>query len=175
MLSAASMWKRFPIAPMSRPVRALTIALLLLPAVLLVLGARWGAAAPLTTAGLLLGALDAAVWLFWRPTHFDVTPEGLRIRFPGRARLVPAGDLASAGTIGAAEFRDRFGWALRIGVGGLFGGFGWLWTRRRGLVEFYVSRTDGLVLVERREGRPLLVTPSDPDGLAGALTAPPLR
>jgi hypothetical protein len=31
---------------------------------------------------------------------------------------------------------------LRIGVGGLWGVFGWLWTRR-GLVEVYVSRTDG--------------------------------
>jgi hypothetical protein len=175
MLSATGMSKRFPIAPMSRPIRVLTIVLLLLPAVLLVLGTRWGTAAQLTTAGLLLGALDAAVWLFWRPTHFDVTPAGLRIRFPGRTRLVPSGDVASVGTIGAAEFRERFGLALRIGVGGLFGGFGWLWTRRRGLVEFYVSRSDGLVLVERREGRPLLVTPADPDGLAGALSASPLR
>jgi hypothetical protein len=175
MLCAAPMRKRFPIAPMSRPVRVLTIALLPLPAVLLVLGSRLPTAAPLTQVGLAVAALYGAVWLFWRPTHFDVTPEGLRIRFPGRARLVPAGDLASARTIGAAAFRERFGWALRIGVGGLFGGFGWLWTRRRGLVEFYVSRTDGLVLVERREGRPLLVTPADPEGLAGALSAPPLR
>jgi hypothetical protein len=59
----------------------------------------------------------------------------------------------------------------RIGVGGLWGGFGWLWTTRRGLVEFYVSRADGMVLIERRGARPLLITPADPEKLLRALQA----
>ena len=61
--------------------------------------------------------------------------------------------------------------AGRIGVGGLWGGFGWLWTRGRGMVEFYVSRTDGLVIVERRGGRALLFTPQDPEEFVDALSA----
>lgn len=47
---------------------------------------------------------------------------------------------------------------MRIGIGGLWGGFGWLWPGR-GLVNFYVSRSDGLVLIERMSARPLLITP----------------
>jgi hypothetical protein len=68
------------------------------------------------------------------------------------------------------EFRDEHGWAMRIGAGGLWGGFGWLWTSRRGLVEFYVSRLDGYVLLERRTGRPLLFTPVEPERVASALS-----
>ena len=90
---------------------------------------------------------------------------------PGSHPAIPAHRIAAARTVTTAEFKAEVGLALRIGVGGLWGGFGWLWTQRRGLVEFYVSRLDGLVWIERRDGRPLLVTPSDPEGLVRALGA----
>ena len=61
------------------------------------------------------------------------------------------------------EFKARFGLSARIGAGGLWGGFGWLWTSKGGILDFFISRTDDFVLVERREQRPLLVTPSEPD------------
>jgi hypothetical protein len=65
--------------------------------------------------------------------------------------------------------RKELGWAIRVGVGGLWGAFGSLWTSRRGSVEVYVSRTDGLVWIERRVGRPLLITPTNPEGFLRAL------
>lgn len=51
---------------------------------------------------------------------------------------------------------------MRVGVGGLWGGFGWLWTQRQGALEFYISRSTGLVLLERPAGRSLLITPDRP-------------
>jgi hypothetical protein len=77
--------------------------------------------------------------------------------------------VAGARVLSGREFRDRVGFAMRIGAGGLWGGFGWLWTSRRGIVEFYVSRLDGYVLLERCSGRPLLFTPADPEGMVEAL------
>ena len=117
-----------------------------------------------------MGALYAWIWLRWRPSGFEVSADGLTIRFPLGRRQVVARDIASVRVLAVATFREEFGLALRIGVGGLWGGFGWLWTSQRGLVEFYISRLDGFVLVERRAGRPLLVTPQSPEELVDALS-----
>ena len=165
------MTERFPLAPMSRAIRWLTGALLTIPVGFL--GVAWLAPqlSILGVAAAFMVALYAAIWVWWRPSSFEVSSDGLCIRFPGTTRLVPAPRIASVRAITAAEFKAEAGLAMRIGVGGLWGGFGWLWTQRRGLVEFYVSRLDGLVWIERREGRPLLVTPSDPSGLVRALGA----
>jgi hypothetical protein len=59
---------------------------------------------------------------------------------------------------------------MRIGAGGLWGGFGWLYTRK-GLLDLYVSRTDRFVLVRRRIGRPLLLTPERDEAFVDALRA----
>jgi hypothetical protein len=59
---------------------------------------------------------------------------------------------------------------MRVGVGGLWGGFGWLYTSK-GLLGLYVSRTDRLVLVRLRTGRPLLVTPEGDERFVAALRA----
>ena len=56
------------------------------------------------------------------------------------------------------ELKRRYGWQARVGVGGLWGGFGWLYSTK-GWMEFYVSRMDGYVLMSRAEGRPLLLSP----------------
>jgi hypothetical protein len=159
----------FELAPMSSLIRGLTLGLLALPFV--VLAAAWAAGTPapaaLVVAPLLL--LYAAVWLWWRPTRFVLSEHGLEIVFPARRKQVARAELGAGRIVSAAAFRAEFGFAVRIGVGGLWGGFGWLWTRRRGMVEFYVSRTDGLLLLERRGGRPLLITPVRPEALAAAL------
>jgi len=120
---------------------------------------------------LLIVSLYAAVWLACRPSGFSVSAEGLDVVFPAWTRSLSAASLLGAHAITSQAFREEFGWAMRIGVGGLGGGFGWLWTKRRGMLEFYVSRLDGLVLIERREGMPLLVTPEEPARMAAAVEA----
>jgi hypothetical protein len=59
---------------------------------------------------------------------------------------------------------------MRIGAGGLWGGFGWLYTRK-GLLDLYVSRTDRFVLVRLRTGRPLLITPDADERFVAAFRA----
>jgi hypothetical protein len=160
---------RSELAPMSGAIRAITVFLLGIPAAFVGLPLAGVAPSLLLWVGLAIVALYAATWIWWRPTAFEVGPGGLSVVFPGRTRRIPAHDLATARTLTSREFLGEFGLALRIGSGGLWGGFGWLWTRRRGMVELYVSRLDRYLLIERRAGRPLLVTPADPDGLLRAL------
>jgi hypothetical protein len=74
-------------------------------------------------------------------------------------------------SIGKEELRRKIGWGLRVGAGGLWGGFGWLWTKDRGIVQMYVSRTDGFVWVEVTNGRPWLITPEQPEQFVIALSS----
>jgi hypothetical protein len=157
---------------MSGDIRALTGIALVAP-LGLVLGA---ALAPEPARSTLLGAtvfvvlVYAAVWLLGRPTAFEVHTGGLWIRWPLRSRRIAASNIAGGEMLSREAFRRDFGWGVRIGAGGLWGGFGWLYTRR-GLVDMYVSRTDRFVLVRRRAGRPLLLTPERDESFVDALQA----
>ena len=163
---------RFPLAPMSSDIRVLTGIALALPP-LLALGSVLGRG---PTGGILLAAtalvllIYASVWLLWRPTVFEVGQTGLRIQWPPRSRAIPAREIAGAELLSREAFRREFGWGMRIGAGGLWGGFGWLYTSK-GLLGLYISRTDRIVLVRLRTGRPLLVTPEGDERFVAALRA----
>ena len=163
---------RFGLAPMSTDIRVLTWIVLALP-LALALGAsqaRGPARAVLVAVSAVVLVLYAAVWLFWRPTAFEVDGSGLRILWPLRVRTIPAREIAEAAVLSREAFRREFGWGMRIGAGGLWGGFGWLYTSK-GLLGLYVSRTDRVVLVRLRTGRPLLVTPEGDERFVAALRA----
>ena len=68
------------------------------------------------------------------------------------------------------ELRRDVGWGMRVGAGGLWGGFGWLWTSRRGIVQMYVSRLARFVWIERGKERPWLITPERAEEFVAALT-----
>jgi hypothetical protein len=53
----------------------------------------------------------------------------LRILWPLRVRSIPAHEIVEAVALSREAFRREFGWGLRIGGGGLWGGFGWVYTR----------------------------------------------
>lgn len=161
--------KSFEIAPVSAVFLVLTLVVLLIPISFGVIGS----VIPLlhvpmlgTSAFILL--LCVATWAFVRPTRFEVGPEDFRIAFPVWARVIPRHEVEGAKIITAAEFKHEFGYALRMGVGGLFGTFAWLKTAR-GTVEAYITRTDGWVLVRRHGKNPILITPRDPQELVRAL------
>ena len=154
--------------------RALTLFLLLLPPAFLAIGL--GSPAPvchiLAVVGVAMALLFLGIWLHARPTRFELTPGELRLVWPIRRRSIPRSRIAGARRISSAELRREFGFCARVGAGGLWGGFGWLWTSRAGLLDLYVSRLDGWVLVERpAPDRPLLITPEDPDAFLAALGA----
>lgn len=120
---------------------------------------------------LALGAW--AVWLYYRPRRFDVSRGEVAVVWPLRRLVIPKAAISSVRLIPSVDaFRAEFGWGMRVGVGGLWGIFGYLATGRCGKVDIYASRMHPWVLIERVGGRPLIITPSDPEAFvraAGAL------
>jgi hypothetical protein len=166
--------QRFEIAKMSPIILGLTVVLLALP--LLFLGIGLAAPSPasmfLVPTGALIAVLYAGIWLWSRPSSFEVGPAGLRVVWPVRSLSIPRHNVAAARVMDLASFRSEFGNTLRVGAGGLFGTFGWLWSRRAGLLDVYVTNLGPWVIVERRVGRPLVLSPANPDGFASALVNP---
>jgi hypothetical protein len=164
-----TMEKTFRLARMSPLIRALTIGLLLLP-LLFILTAAFGnrvAAVPV----LFLGTIYAWVWLRFRPIRFVVRPDALEVIWPLKRRRISRENITSVRLIGRQELRKEIGWGMRVGAGGLWGGFGWLWTKRRGIVQMYISRTDRFVWIDRAGDRPWLITPESPEDFVRTLSA----
>lgn len=172
MASAPSPVNTFRLAPMSSLILGLTLGLLALPVVFLTTATLWRA--PLLIPAGLLAALYAWVWLRFRPTRFVVSAEALDVVWPLRRRTLPRGGITAVRLVDPQALRREVGWCMRIGAGGLWGGFGWLWTRRRGIVQMYVSRTEGLVWIERAGSRPWLITPERPEAFVRALSREPM-
>jgi hypothetical protein len=156
---------------MSRLIRGATIVLFALPLGFVLLPALTNGPVHMSAVGLFVAAMYAAIWIWWRPGRFDVSPSIVRIVFPGRSREIPTQEVAVCRPLTPGEFRTEFGRAIRIGIGGLWGGFGWLYTTKRGLIDFYVSRTDGFVVLERHHRRSILITPERPERFAEVVTA----
>ncbi len=153
---------------MSPLIRVLTVLLLALP---VVFAAAALAGRPGEVVAVSLGVLYLYIWLRVRPTRFELTDTDLHIVWPWRRVTIPMTQIATARVASVGDLRKGLGLALRVGVGGLWGGFGLLWTRRRGWVQMYVSRTDGLVWIERKGGRPFLLTPAEPEAFVAALAS----
>ena len=124
---------------------------------------------------LMIVVLFVCIWVFMRPSRFELSRGGLEIIWPGRSSMIPLADICGVEILTKADFSQRFGRGMRVGAGGLFGGFGLLMTTRGPTMSFYISRVDRFVLVSRVSARNLLVTPEDPErfvetlrGLTGA-------
>lgn len=151
---------KFGLAPMSPSIKGITIALLVLPLI-------FGIWALVTRDPMAFGiflfmvALYVLVWVGFRPSSFTVTERFLEIVFPGWRRRISLRDISGVRILSQTQFSQEFGWAIRIGAGGLWGGFGGLWTEKQGLIEFYISRADEFVIIERSHGRTLMITPEN--------------
>ena len=150
----------FRLAPMSPLIWTLTLVLFAVPVVFLTQSAVAGGW--LALPAFLLIAIYAWVWLWFRPTLFVVHPGEVEVIWPLRRRQLPRDEILEVKLIDKTDLRRKTGWAMRVGAGGLWGGFGWLWTEKRGIVQMYISRTDGFVWIERSDERPWLITPEHP-------------
>jgi len=157
----------FPLAPMSRLFRGLTLIVLLLPIAFLVIAAL--GARMLAIPGLVIVILYIWVWLRFRPNRFVVHADALEVIWPLKRRRLLRKDITAVRRIDAATLYAQTGWVARVGVGGLWGAFGWLWTERKGIVQMYVTRADGFVWIELEHAHPWLITPAEPDAFLRAL------
>ena len=153
---------------MCRLILVLTLIMAALPVAFLIggaLGARvlWAPALPLVL-------IYAWVWTRFRPTAFVLQPQAVEVIWPLKRRQVPRDGITTVRLLDRQELRREVGWGMRVGAGGLWGGFGWLWTARRGIVQMYVSRLDRFVWIERGKERPWLITPERTEEFVAALT-----
>lgn len=159
---------RFSLAPMQSVFFWLTGLLFLLPAGFIVSGLLWGS--PLLPLGFGILLLYAAVWFILRPSAFEIGADSLELIWPSTHReSIPRRSIERVELIDGAQFRDRFGFAIRLGAGGLWGGFGWLYTRE-GMVRMYISRLDRMVMIHRTGEKPLLLSPERPERFVEALS-----
>jgi hypothetical protein len=162
----------FKLAPMSLALRVLTWLLMPLPVVFLAAGLTMPAPASVVmlASGVFIVFIYASIWFAFRPTRFELDGQKLRIVWPIRLREIDRADIESARVITSEELRREYGYGMRIGAGGLWGGFGLLQTGRE-TFSMWISRTDRFVIVKLRGARPLLVTPSLPERFVQILSA----
>jgi hypothetical protein len=161
----------FCLAPMSGLIRGITYVLMLVPIGFLAAPLLDPRLLPLGLVGGAIALTYASIWLYMRPSAFVVTPEGLDILWPLRRRRIPRANLLEASEVGRENLRREFGLLLRVGAGGLWGGFGLAWSSRGEHLALYVSRhADGFVLVRCRGTRSLLITPENPAAFVAALS-----
>jgi hypothetical protein len=160
---------RFELAPMCTFLRRLTVGLALLPVAFTMAAAlgAWVLWGPAMFVVLIYGW----VWIRFRPTAFVVHSDNVEVIWPLKRRRIPRAQISAVRLIDRDELRREVGWGMRVGAGGLWGGFGWLWTTRRGIVQMYVSRLDRFVWIERGSERPWLITPDRPESFVAALSA----
>lgn len=159
----------FQLAPMSHLFAVLTFILFMIPLVFIAF-ALFGVDL-LLVPGLALIPLYAWVWLRFRPTRFVVHERALEVIWPLKRRQIPRSEISALRMLDEQALQREIGWGLRVGAGGLWGGFGWLWTKNRGIVQMYVSRTDGFIWIDCKSHRPWLVTPDRPVDFVRSLKA----
>lgn len=161
------MTHHFRLAPMTLDVLVLTILLLLVPVAILL--AMRVLSLALLVPLVLICILYVWVWLRFRPRAFILDEDGLEVVWPLKHRYIPRDAIRDARLTDRHALRRDLGWGFRVGAGGLWGAFGWLWTRHRGPIQMYVSRSRDLVWIELESERPWLITPERPEELVRLL------
>ena len=160
--------RTFRLAPMSPDIAALTLVLMALPVGFLIAplaGARFHA-----VPCVIVTVIYAWIWLRCRPSRFAVLDQSVEVLWPLKRRTISRDSISRVRLLDREKLKEEIGWGMRIGAGGLGGGFGWLWTKQYGLVHMYISRSDRFVWIERKGDRPYLLTPDKPDLFVRALS-----
>ena len=154
---------------MSTVLRVMTILLFGIPAAFVSV-ALSGKAPFLWGPALLVAAIYGHIWLRMRPTRFVVDERGVEVVWPLRREIIPRARIAHARILDREALRQEAGWGMRVGAGGLWGGFGWLYTSKRGVVRMYISELDRFVWIETTDRkRPWMITPEEPEAFVRTL------
>ncbi|MEK9141816.1 MAG: hypothetical protein AAB308_12255 [Nitrospirota bacterium] len=123
--------RTFRLAPMSPAIFIVTLVLLALPVGFLVAALAGVRLHPAPC--VVVAAIYAWIVLRFKPTCFIVRERSLEIIWPLKRWTIPRDSISNVRLLDRDALKQEIGWGLRIGVGGLGGGFGWLWTTRYGL------------------------------------------
>lgn len=146
----------FRLARMDRLLFGMTALLLPLPVVL-----WWLSPGRLLWPAALFVLLIYLVILLWlRPLRFELGAEDLLVVWPLRRERIPLRSIQEARRLDTNHaLKSELGFAMRIGAGGLWGGFGLLKTEKRGMMRFYISRISDYVFLSMSSGKSWLITP----------------
>ena len=153
--------RRFDLAPMAKGLQRMTVIYALLSVALMF----WRDQPVAKAAGAFMTGIALFIYGYFRPSHFEVSPEALTLVWLVRRRVIPRASILKAETLGTRDL----GWMLRIGAGGVGGAFGSFYTSKRGFIDGYFTCMDGLVLLSLEGRRPLLLSPADPVAFQSAL------
>jgi hypothetical protein len=161
---------RYALSKMGTRFMVGTVVVLLAPVVCVILALVVPGAVrlPLLLLAVILAVVGMSIWLFMRPSFFELTDSGLRIRWPLRSRMIPRHTIRSARVLSQREFDGEFGSGVRIGAGGAWGRFG-LYKTPKATFSLWASRCDQVVVVELGDDRPLLITPARPQEFVAQL------
>jgi hypothetical protein len=131
--------------------------------------------------GLGAAAIYREYWAVALPLPFIVMI-GIAALFRPRAFRIADNRIAVVRAIGAIEWplgdirtvRRPPAWPQSrpvplLAIRGLFGSYGWFWTREWGIHRIYLTDPEAAIELERRSGRRIVITPADPRGFVSAL------
>lgn len=156
------MMKIFPLARMDTVLYRMTAAFIAVPILLVVVALALGLTVLLVVAGFI-GAILLLVWCWFRPTCFELRPGSVRIVWPARSAEFSLDNIDRVERYTKDRFLAEFGRGMRIGAGGVWGGFGLLRTKKGETLRFYISRIDEYVILRMKAGYDLMITPEQPD------------
>lgn len=94
------------------------------------------------------------------PKRYGLQDRQLVIYRPFQNKIYATEDMHSVSIVSKEEMKG----SMRVfGVGGLFGYFGLFRNSRYGTMIWYATRRDQFVVIERSNGRTIILTPDDPN------------
>ena len=123
----------------------------------------------LILAACLPGAVLGVVALF-APRGYGVRADGIVISRLARDLVIRRDQVREVRRISAGEI--GFAWRT-LGSGGFLGWFGWFHSRALGGFLAYAGNRDDLVLIVRRDGEKIVISPDRPDAFVEAVRSRP--
>lgn len=111
----------------------------------------------------VLAALSIFVFALFAPRGYGVAVDGVTVFRWGPNVRIPLGEISEVAEVAPGRSSRTFG------VGGLFGFWGMFHSKSIGAFRAYITRKDGLLVIRRKAGAPIVLSPDDPAGFMTAV------
>ena len=93
-----------------------------------------------------------------RPVHYELHADQLVIHRLIKSVVIERADVSEAKLLTDEEQK---GILRTFGSGGFFGYFGYFWSKRLGRFAMHATRRDHLVLIQKKDGKKIVISPDD--------------